>query len=159
MHTHRNTHKTSVYLVTNLNWSCYFCSVGLPPVSFPSSSSIFQILQPHLLSSKHILRVSFLAELNWPFSLCLSVGDPQFSSSMTSQHGLSLFSPSLASLSSLSSSPLSVLLQLAFVLLYIKWEGQRVGTCSSGCCWVEALIRQKAKKGRWQTVRAHPWQP
>lgn len=113
----------SVYLVTNLNWRCYSCPMGLPPVSSVSSfssSSVFQTLLPHLLSFTHPIRVSILAELRRPFSLCLSAGDPEFSSNMTSQHGLSLFSPSLVSLSSPSSFPLPVLLQLVFVLLHIK---------------------------------------
>ena len=119
VHTH-STRKSmaSVYLVTDLNWSCYSCPMGPPPVSSlpsssspPSSTSVFQTLLPHLLSSTLVLCASILAELSRPFFLRLSAGDPEFSSNMTSQRGLPLFSPSRLSLSSLSSSPLSVLLR------------------------------------------------
>lgn len=128
----------------------------LPPPLQSHNHSRFFFCPPH--TSFRILFSLCRADLS--LFLWLSAGDPEFSSNMTSQQGLLLvLSLSRLTVFSLPSSPPSVLLQPAFVLPHIKWEGQRVGTCSSELCWVEALIRREAKKGRWQTVRAHPQLP
>lgn len=100
LHTQTQTYWASVYLVTNLNWSCYSSPMGPPLVSSlpssllllpPQSSKYFSLIFCPLPTSSVLLF--------WPtFSLCLSVGDPEFSSNMTPQHGLSLSSLAFFSL-------------------------------------------------------------
>ena len=65
-----------------------------PPPSPPPSSKHFWLLFCPLPTSSVFL---FWLQLSRPFSLCLSAGDPEFPSNMTSQRGLSV-SPSRSTL-------------------------------------------------------------
>lgn len=137
--------------MTNLNWCCYSYPTGPPPASslsssfsFSSSSSVFQTLVHRLLSSTNLLCVSILAEFNRPFSLCLSVGDPELSSNMTSQHGLSLFSPSLVFfllISSVCPSPARLCSPLHQVRRTEGWDLQQRVLLSRGFDQMESQER------------------
>lgn len=86
------------YLLTNLNWSCFAC-----PMRFP-----FSLPPPPLLPTPPLHESSdrfhpvfcplpasfaFLYRMSWAdLSHCASAGDPEFSSNVTSQAHLSLFS-------------------------------------------------------------------
>lgn len=142
----------ALYLLTNLNWSCFACPMRSPFSLNPPPFLFLFLLLLLFIGLQIVSTQSFVLCLppsrfyiGWAELTLLTVYLQEIQSSHQTWPPSVAYPCSRHLQSHFFLSPLFVLFQLAFVLYSIKCKVLSAGTC--GWCWVKTLIIKKAKKG------------